>query len=172
MAKSRRERVERIDPLQKIIRSLGRELFLRYVFWDLAQSETRGGESSADEVSEDYFEFYERYAKDPWDNSRDLINGLSWFRVLKKGYIKSGKSGMLRKLIEPHMRNWQWDMTSFIVRSVLLAGTSEMLTTDVPLRVVLSQYVGLAYKYMEEESAGFVNAVLDKVKKHIQANNG
>ncbi len=158
------KKVEKITSLEKLLRSLGRELFVRYVMWEMKTQEVDPS-SDIESVVEPYFEFYEREAKDPEDSSRDLINGFHWFRTLRKAYMRMGKSEKLREIIEPFMKGWSWDMASDIVKTLLLAGTAEMLATEVPEQVVISQYVDIGFKYADPKGARFVNAVLDAIKR-------
>lgn len=51
-----------------------------------------------------------------------------------------------------------------LLRLILEAGTWELLVrADVPARVVLSEYLGIADAFFEDEQSGLVNAVLDRI---------
>lgn len=56
-----------------------------------------------------------------------------------------------------------------VERSILRLATYEFVhRLDVPYRVVLNEAVNIAKEYCEENSHGFVNAVLDKVAKEVR----
>ena len=59
-------------------------------------------------------------------------------------------------------RNWRLDRLSRIDRSILRIGAAEILySDDVPGPVAIQESVRLAERYGGNESAGFVNGVLD-----------
>ncbi len=61
-------------------------------------------------------------------------------------------------------RNWRLDRLSRIDRSILRLGAAELLfSPDVPGPVAIQESVRLAERYGGNESAGFVNGVLDAV---------
>lgn len=56
------------------------------------------------------------------------------------------------------------DRLEILLRLILEAGTWELLVrADVPARVVLSEYLGIADAFFEDEQSGLVNAVLDRI---------
>ena len=57
--------------------------------------------------------------------------------------------------------NWRLDRLGAIERSLLRLGAAELVGTETPPRVVLQEFVRLAERFGGEESARFVNGVLD-----------
>lgn len=56
-----------------------------------------------------------------------------------------------------------------VERSILRLATYEFVhRLDIPYRVVINEAVNIAKEYCEENSHGFVNAVLDKVAKEVR----
>ena len=56
-------------------------------------------------------------------------------------------------------------------RNVLRLGAYELLHTDAPGRVVINEAIVLARRYGSDNSASFVNGVLDKLMKLHNADN-
>lgn len=57
--------------------------------------------------------------------------------------------------------NWRLERIGVIERSVLRLGAAELLAGKTPPRVVIKEAVKLAERFGSEESARFVNGVLD-----------
>lgn len=66
------------------------------------------------------------------------------------------------RALEGALENWRLGRLASIDRGVLRIGAAEMLYfDDVPPKVSLKEAIRLAERYGGEESAGFVNGVLD-----------
>jgi N utilization substance protein B len=56
------------------------------------------------------------------------------------------------------------------MRAVLRAGAFELSSrTDVPARVVVSEYVDVAHAFLDKDETGMVNAVLDQLARELRA---
>ncbi len=65
---------------------------------------------------------------------------------------------------------WPLKRVEAIVRAVLRAGAYELdKRTDIPARVVVSEYVAVANAFVEREETGMVNAVLDTLARRFRA---
>lgn len=70
-------------------------------------------------------------------------------------------------------RNWRLDRLSRIDRSILRLGAAELLfLDDVPDPVVIQESVRLANRYGGNESPGFVNGVLDALRRRHSTGDG
>lgn len=69
------------------------------------------------------------------------------------------------KLIEAKAIDYELDRISKIERSILHLGLFELLYTDLPDKVAISEAVRLSRKFSTREAAAFVNAILDVVHK-------
>ncbi len=68
------------------------------------------------------------------------------------------------RLIEQHSHNWRVDRMSRIDRNVLRLGIYELkYRDDIPRKVTLNEAVELGKTFGAEESAAFVNGLLDRV---------
>ena len=67
-------------------------------------------------------------------------------------------------------RGWPLKRIEAILRAVLRAGAYELACrSDVPARVVMSEYVDVAAAFVDEEETGMVNAVLDQLAHQLRA---
>ena len=103
-----------------------------------------------------------------------LVDSLE--QTLETRYVAPERRPHLRRLIETldgrlddvdralqaNLENWSLDRLARIDRGVLRIGATEMLhLDDIPPKVALKEAIRLAERYGGEESAGFVNGVLD-----------
>lgn len=63
--------------------------------------------------------------------------------------------------------NWRVERLGAIERSVLRCATAEFLAMETPAKVVLQEAVRLAERYGSEQSAKFVNGVLDALARRL-----
>lgn len=68
--------------------------------------------------------------------------------------------GIIKKAAE----NWSIERMAIIDRNILRASTYELCyRTDIPNSVVINEALEIAKKYSTEESAPFINGILDKI---------
>jgi N utilization substance protein B len=61
------------------------------------------------------------------------------------------------------------DRLEVLLRLILEAGTWELASrADVPARVIVSEYLGIADAFFEGDQPGLVNAVLDKLARNLR----
>ena len=73
-------------------------------------------------------------------------------------------------IIEKSITNWKKERISKVNLSILRLAIAEILyVEDVPGRVAINEGIELTKKYSDEKSKSFVNAVLDKALKIIEA---
>ena len=69
---------------------------------------------------------------------------------------------VIQGAIQAHAPQWPWERMDTITRCILLIGAYELLhATDVPPAVVMNEAIEIAKEYGTEESAKFVNGVLN-----------
>jgi N utilization substance protein B len=65
---------------------------------------------------------------------------------------------------------WPLKRIEAILRSVLRAGAYELeKRTDIPARVIVSEYVDVAHAFVDRTETGMVNAVLDRLARSARA---
>ncbi len=91
------------------------------------------------------------------------------FRIIVQGVIDH------QKRIDPTVdellaKGWPLKRIENVMRAVLRAGAFELLQSpDVPVKVVLSEYVDIARAFFEKEETAMVNAVLDRLAREARS---
>ncbi len=67
--------------------------------------------------------------------------------------------------------NWRLSRMAATDRNVLRLGAYELLHTDTPPPVVINEAIELARRYGSDQSAQFVNGVLDRLLKRTKASD-
>ena len=89
----------------------------------------------------------------------------AFFRDVVSGVVRQQRS--LDPLIDEALaRSWPLKRLDAILRAVLRAGAYELgHRSDVPARVVVSEYVDVANAFFDRNETGMVNAVLDQIAR-------
>jgi transcription antitermination protein NusB len=67
-------------------------------------------------------------------------------------------------------KGWRLDRIDSIVRAAVRAATFELLRrADVPIAVILDEYVGIVNAFFEGPEGGFANALLDRLARETDA---
>ena len=65
---------------------------------------------------------------------------------------------------------WRLSRLDKTLRAILRCGVFELIRReDIPAKIVIDQYVGLASDFFDAKESGFVNAILDKAAKDLRA---
>jgi transcription antitermination protein NusB len=103
--------------------------------------------------------------------SRDAETALDEpYREFADGLVRGtlGRVAEIDALLSTHARNWRVERMAVLDRLVLRMGTYEMLSEpDTPPKVVINEAIELARRFSGDEAAGFVNGVLDAVRRHL-----
>ncbi len=70
--------------------------------------------------------------------------------------------------IEKHCKNWRSERIAALDRTILRLALHEMAVGKTPARAVINEAINLAKKYSSEESARFVNGILDSARKSLK----
>jgi N utilization substance protein B len=92
----------------------------------------------------------------------------SWFRSIVSGVVR--EQTRLDPLIGSALQDdWALSRLDSTVRAILRAGTFELLERkDVPIAVIVTEYVEIAQAFFAEDEPKLVNAVLDRIAKQIR----
>ena len=97
-------------------------------------------------------------------------SGLSWQSALFARELVSGtleKQQEIDQTIIPYLQNWRLERLAAVDRSVLRLAAFELLyRTDIPPAVAINEAIELCKAFSGEESAKFVNGVLDRLACH------
>ena len=67
------------------------------------------------------------------------------------------------------LEDWPLSRLDATVRAILRAGTFEILERkDVPVAVIVTEYVEIARAFFEHDEPKLVNAVLDRIAKQVR----
>jgi N utilization substance protein B len=102
---------------------------------------------------------------------KDIINRQSYDNDMKN-FITSlfnfsiDNKEWCEEQIKTRLNNWEFDRVALLDRLLLILAISEIhFIDDVPPKVSISEAIEIAKQYSTEESAGFVNGVLDNIYK-------
>lgn len=103
------------------------------------------------------------------DGDTYLKADASWFRSIVAGVVRD------QQKIDPLIRSslqesWPLSRLDSTLRAILRAGTFEILERkDVPIPVIVTEYVEIAQAFFDGEESKIVNAVLDRIAKQIRS---
>lgn len=102
------------------------------------------------------------------DGETYLKADASWFRSIVSGVVR--EQTRLDPLIGSALQDdWALSRLDSTVRAILRAGTFELIDRkDVPVPVIVTEYVEIAHAFFEEDEPKLVNAVLDRIAKQIR----
>ena len=76
---------------------------------------------------------------------------------------------MIDALIAKHATHWKINRMPVVDKNVLRLAAFELKDSpDTPLKVILNEAIEIAKKFGAEESAGFINGVLDQIAKEVR----
>ena len=90
----------------------------------------------------------------------------SFATTLLQGTVE--RRDQIDPLIEGAADNWRLSRMSVVDRTILRLAVYELLTAVAPPAVVINEALELAKTFGGEESSGFVNGVLDAVKRVLE----
>ena len=91
-----------------------------------------------------------------------------WFRAILAGVVEN------QKLVDPAIHqaltdDWPLSRLDSTLRAILRAGVYEIMKRDdVPVAVIVSEYVDIAKAFYGEDEPRLVNAVLDRVARRLR----
>jgi len=93
----------------------------------------------------------------------------AFFRDLVTGVLKEQRA--LDPLIDKTLQaGWPLKRVEAIMRAILRSGAFELgKRKDVPVKVVITEYVDIAHAFLDRDEAGMINAVLDAIARTVRA---
>ena len=75
-------------------------------------------------------------------------------------------------IIKNISENWEFDRINIIDKTIIIIAASEILGfPDIPIKVTMNEAIEMTKKYSTDKSYIFVNAVIEKMKKHFSDEN-
>lgn len=102
------------------------------------------------------------------DGETYLKADAAWFRSIVSGVVRD--QTRLDPLIGQALQDdWALSRLDSTVRAILRAGTFEIIDRkDVPVAVIVTEYVEIAQAFFEDDEPKLVNAVLDRIAKQVR----
>ena len=93
----------------------------------------------------------------------------AFFREVVGGVVAEQRK--LDPLIDAALaQGWPLKRIETVLRAILRAGAYELdKRSDIPARVIVSEYVDVAHAFVEKDETGLVNAVLDQIARQLRA---
>jgi N utilization substance protein B len=91
-----------------------------------------------------------------------------WFASLTRGAWRQAPE--LDPMIAATLaEGWSLERAGYLLRAFLRAGAHELASKpDVPVSVVINEYVELAHDFLSRDEARFINAVLDRLAGQLR----
>lgn len=92
-----------------------------------------------------------------------------FFGELLRGVVQ-GQTEIDRAIVKRLAEGWKLDRLDATARAILRAGSWELAERpDVPIEVVIDEYVELAKSFFEGAEPGFINGALDRIARDVRA---
>ena len=103
------------------------------------------------------------------EGERYLPAERSLFRLIVEGVLAHQRA-LDPKIDQLLADGWPLKRIESVMRATLRAGAFElMIGKDVPVKVVISEYVNIAHAFFDREEVAMVNAVLDRLGHETRA---
>ncbi len=77
----------------------------------------------------------------------------------------------LDEQIEAVLENWNFSRLATTDKNVLRIAVYELMSVREPVAILMNEAIEIAKEYGDKKSGGFVNGVLDKIRKNLEARN-
>ena len=76
----------------------------------------------------------------------------------------------ITKIIECNLsENWLIDRVDLTMKAIISLAIYELMSYDnIPLQVIINEYVSIANQYLDKSNTGFINGILDNIAKNIR----
>ena len=93
----------------------------------------------------------------------------TFFRDLAEGVVREQRQ--LDPMIDEQLaEGWRLNRVDSILRAILRSGAFELfMRSDVPARVVITEYVDIAHAFFGEDEPKVVNGILDRLARKARA---
>ncbi|MGD9844726.1 MAG: transcription antitermination factor NusB [Variibacter sp.] len=120
-------------------------------------------------LNEIFAEFESHWMGQEVDGSQYRPAEAAFFRDVVGGVVREQRT--LDPMIDAALAGgWPLKRIEALMRALLRAGVYELKhRADVPMRVVISEYVDVAHAFLDKEETGMVNAVLDLLGRRLRA---
>jgi len=119
-------------------------------------------------INDIFAEFESHWLGNEVEGDQYLPAEEAFFRDVVAGVLRDQHK--LDPLIDDALsKGWPLARIEAILRAVMRAGAYELEhRKDIPARVIISEYVDVAYAFVEGDETGMVNAVLDQIARQFR----
>lgn len=144
-----------------MVRNTAREIAV-HLAYELSFTDRTVEELTAERLTEEYFEtlrgedeiYAEAPEKDQAQYITEVVSGVAQHAPELDGFI------------EKYARGWKFERIPLVASAIMRVAMFEVLyRDDIPNSVAINEAVEIAKKYGQDNSGGFVNAVLAKISK-------
>jgi len=100
-----------------------------------------------------------------WKNARAEKKTRTFANQLFEGTVDQVTA--LDELLARHSAHWRTERMAAVDLNILRLAVYELRSTDTPAKVIFNEAIELAKRFSSEESAPFINGVLDAVAKAL-----
>jgi N utilization substance protein B len=112
-------------------------------------------------------EFESHWLGQEVEGAQYLPADAEFFRRIVQGVVADQRK--LDPLIDHVLAAWPLKRIETVLRAVLRAGAYELVSpSDVPARIVVSEYVDVAHALVDRDETGMVNAVLEQLARQLR----
>jgi len=102
------------------------------------------------------------------DGQQYLKADASWFRAIVAGVVRDQRA-LDPVIADSLIEGWPLSRLDATIRAILRAGVFEIIERkDVPVAVIVTEYVEIAHAFFDEDEPKLVNAVLDSVARKLR----
>ena len=93
---------------------------------------------------------------------------IDFLKNIVTGVCKNEKK--IIKLIECNLsENWLITRVDLTMQAIISLAIYELINLkDIPLEIIINEYVSIANNYLDKSNTGFVNGILDNIAKNIR----
>ena len=91
-----------------------------------------------------------------------------FFKKVVIGVYQNEKK--ITKMIECNLsENWLINRVDLTMKAIISLAIYELMSFEnVPLQVIINEYVSIANQYLDKSNTGFINGILDNIAKNIR----
>lgn len=120
-----------------------------------------------------------------WEMTKDepdRVKEIYWRQAKAEEHVRASADALfdasvarledIDRLIQKHCEHWRLDRLSAVDRNIMRLAVGELLSHPaLSERIVISQALEIAQRYSSDESAHFINGILDAVSKELRADS-
>ena len=102
--------------------------------------------------------------EDFWDDIKENDDVKEFAKAIVIGTTKNIEH--IDEIIKKTTEHWSIERMAIVDRSILRTAVYELLyRSDIPPKVIINEAIEISKKYSTEDSASFINGILDKIQK-------